>query len=221
MADGYRVIAAFRQHERARRAVDRVVSAGVASGKVRLVEPPSPSERGAGPAADRDPDRVSELRAEMREEVAEGWSAAPVGYVTPEQAEGASKGVVTGLLIGTAVGIVVGFLWAIIGEAPFTPFVRALLGAIPFMAGGAVAGAVVGGASNTRFEGQRKPHRGLDDEKLAGERDTLVAVEVDDGATCRRVKEVLDDIGAERVDVVTPEGTPAQPMHDEQHRSTG
>lgn len=199
----YNVIAAFPDERRARSAVRLLTSEGLAESKVRLLLP-----------TDGDPDQISELRAEMQDEIAEGWAAPSVGLATPQQAKGALWGTVAGTLLGTVIGAAVGAIWAFGFESTWSPVMRLLLVLIPFAVGGATAGIIAGGALKPRFEAQRGPHRSFDDKVLAGERDTLVAVHVDDARLAEEARRVLDGSGAERVDAVNADGTPLPPQSE-------
>jgi hypothetical protein len=199
----YNVIAAFPDERRARGAVRELTREGVDGSNVRLLRP-----------SDRDQDQVSELRAEMRDEVAEGFAAPGVSFMTPRQAKGASRGLMLGGALGAIIGLAVGVAWAIGFDAAISPLARLFIAAIPFAVGGSIAGAVAGGALEPRSEAGHTSHRSLDDERMAAERDTVVAVHVGNKQTAQRAWRVLTDSGAERVDAVNADGTPLPPQSE-------
>ena len=200
----YNVIAAFPDAKRAQGAVRKLKAVGVDRSNVRVLRP------GDGD----DPDQISELRAEMKDEVAEGFAAPGVSFMTPQQAKGASRGVAIGVLAGVLVGLVAGLVWAFGADAPMSPLARFLIGAIPFVVAGTIAGAVAGGALQPRTEARHDSHRSFDDKRLAGEHDTVVAVHVGNKRVAERASRVLADSGAERVDAVNADGTPLPPQSE-------
>lgn len=199
----YNVVAAFPDERRAEGAVRNLTSVGVNPSNVRLLHP------GDG----EHPDQVAEMKAEMQEEVAEGFTT-PLAFVTPQQAKGAASGAMIGLIIGAALGALVGLAWAFGADAPLTTLGRFAIAIIPFAIGGSVAGAVAGGALKPRVTAQHMPHHEFDDAALAGERDTVVAVHVADRRQVEQACRILQDSGAERVDAVNAEGQPLPPQSE-------
>jgi hypothetical protein len=183
--------------------MNELTKEGVDASNVRLLRP-----------SERDPDSLSELRAEMRDEVAEGFAAPGVAFMTPRQARGASRGLILGGVLGPIVGLAVGVGWAIGFDASLSPVARLLIAAVPFALGGSIAGAVAGGALQPRSEAEHRPHRNFDDERLAAARDTVLAVHVANKLTAERAWRVLSASGAERVDAVNADGTPLPPQSE-------
>src|SRR5947208_1396391 len=128
----FNVVAAFDEPRKAKRAVQRLEQSGVEKSNVHVLRP----------GVDQAPDRVSELRAEMQDEVTEGFGGPGVGFMTPSQAEGAMNGLFIGTLMGGLVGLAVGVLWALFGTSPLGPTSRALLAFIPFAIAGAITGVI-------------------------------------------------------------------------------
>jgi outer membrane lipoprotein SlyB len=118
-------------------------------------------------------------------------------------------GLFFGTLIGGLLGLTAGLLWGFVGQGPLGATGRALIAFVPFLIAGAITGAIVGAAVKPREA--VGPVRELDDPVLAGERDTIVAVHVSDPDTAERAQHVLEELGAERVDAITADGTPLPP----------
>jgi len=204
MATRYNVVAAFPDEQRARRAVRKLTEVGVDQRHLRLVKP----------GHDDDPDRVAVLRAEMQDEVTEGWAGPSIGFMTPAQTKGAVNGVFLGLLIGGLIGVVVGVVWGLFGHGPPGPVARSLIVFLPFAIAGTTAGAIAGGALRPRAEASFDRTEPMDDARLAAERDTIVAVHVPDADTAERAQHVMEELGAERVDAVNADGTPLPPQSE-------
>jgi len=202
VATRYNVLGTFPEVDRAHRAVRRLTDAGVEKRSLRLVKP----------GKDDDPDRVAVLRAEMQDEVAEGFAGPSIGFMTPAQTKGAVAGIFVGTLIGGLIGVVVGVAWALFGHGPLGPLARALFAFIPLIVAGATAGVIAGGALRPRAEASFDPTEAMDDARLAAERDTIVAVHTGDPSTAERAQHVLEELGAERVDAVNADGTPLPPQ---------
>jgi hypothetical protein len=200
----YNVVAAFPDTKRAKRAVERLQRSGVKMDNVRLLRP----------GMNRDRDRMSELRAEMQDEVAEGFGGPGIGFMTPSQAKGATKGIVLGTAIGVIVGAVIGVVWAFVGHSAIHPLLRFVIAFVPFAVAGATAGFIAGGAMEPRAEASFDPTRDMGDARLAAERDTIVAVHVNDPAAAERAQRVMEELGAERVDAVNADGTPLPPQSE-------
>jgi hypothetical protein len=191
----YNVIGAFHDGERAQRAMERLEQRGVDRSNVHLLRP----------GQHDDGDRISELRAEMQDQVLHS-----VGPVTGEQARGAVGGALAGLVLGGIVGALGGLVWGYAIQGSLAPAVRVLIGAVAFAIAGSIAGAVVGGGlspARTRDEELQQ-----EDEQLAATRDTLIAVHVADPQIATTAARVLEDSGAERVDAVNADGTPLPPQ---------
>jgi hypothetical protein len=195
------IVAAFADESRARRAVDSLTRRGVNKSHLRLVPPTT-----------NDPARVGEMQAEMREE-AEGLGG-PAFFMTPDQAKGAIPGIVLGGLIGLVIGLVGGAMWGWLVDSAISPVGRLAIVAVSCMVAGSTIGFIAGGAVVPRVEGRAKPSRMLDERRLAGERDTLVAVHVTDEDEAHLAEEVLKDAGATRIDALDDEGTPLPPQHE-------
>jgi len=199
----FNVVAAFDDTRKAKRAVQRLEQSGVEKSNVHVLRP----------GVDHDVDRMSELRAEMQDEVTEGVGGPGVGFMTPAQASGALRGLFIGTLVGGVLGLVVGVLWALFGAGSLGTTGRALVAFIPFAVAGAIAGAIAGGAFRPRAVASVHPIH-MDDAAMAGERDTIVAVHVNDPAAAERAQHVLEELGAERVDAVNADGTPLPPQSE-------
>ncbi|MGH7859262.1 MAG: hypothetical protein ACREQY_18200, partial [Candidatus Binatia bacterium] len=83
MKTSYTVLAAFPDERRARRLAGYLAAD---TREVHIVRPGTNDHH----------DRVSELRAEMREEVVGGWALPPVGFLTRRQGAGAFTGALMG-----------------------------------------------------------------------------------------------------------------------------
>ncbi len=199
----HEIVAAFPDERRARRAVESLTRRGVRKSHLRLVSPMS-----------KDPTRVGEMQAEMQEEVAEGVGGPGVGFMTPSQAKGAFLGAILGGFIGLVLGLIGGAMWGWLVDAAISPTGRLAIVAISTMIAGGTIGFIAGGALMPRAEGRRKPGGMLDERRLAGERDTLVAVHVSDEDEAHVAEEVLKDAGATRIDAIDDEGAPLPPQHE-------
>jgi len=197
----FNVVAAFDDTRKAQRAVQKLEQSGVEKNNVYVLRP----------GMDRRADRVAELRAEMQEEVSEGVAGPAIGFMTPAQAKGASLGTMAGTLAGAVIGAVIGVVWAALVQSDISPVARFLFAFVPFALAGAVVGVIAGGAFKPRAEAARHPKQ-MDDATLAAERDTIVAVHVNDPDTAERAQHVLEELGAERVDAVNADGTPLPPQ---------
>ena len=197
----YNVVAAFPDARKAERALRRLKQAGVNTGNVRVLRP--------GMTGDRD--RVSEMRSEMQEEVAEGFAGPGIGFVTPSQAKGAAIGATLGTVVGAVVGAAIGFAWAWAGSGPIPAFGRFLIAFVPFVIAGATAGFIGGGGTRPRTDA---PRNRSDAPKLVAERDTIVAIHVSDPTAAERAQHVMEELGAERVDAVNADGTPLPPQSE-------
>lgn len=202
-ARGYNVIGAFGDSQRARRAISDLSRRGIPEQRVRLLR------KGQG-----DVTRVAEMQAEMAEEVTHGWAGPSVGFMTPSQAKGALFGTVTGAVIGLAIGLAVGAAWGLFTDSPISSLGRLAIGAACFLVGGATMGVIAGGALKPRIDGAEHPGRMLDERRLAGESDTLVAVHVDGDREAEVAQDVLTSAGAERVDAIVDDGSPMAPQHE-------
>ena len=204
-ARDYEVVAAFPDGRRAERAVDDLANRGLKRSSVRLVTPD-----------ERTPDRVQvgEMRAEMQEEVTEGFAGPSIGFVTPSQAKGAVWGTLIGAVIGLVLGLAIGVMWGWFFESPISSFGRLAIAVICFVIGGATGGSIVGGALKPRRDAERRPGAMIDERRLAGERGTLVAVRVSDEEEASRVQHILEDSGAQRVDALDSEGAPLPPQSE-------
>jgi hypothetical protein len=185
------VVAAFDSGRQARSAVQDLAHHGVPGTHVRVVDPTDES----------DPARVDELRAEMQEEAAHSVAGPAVGLFTPEQAKGASAGVLLGGGIGLAVGAVLGLIWASFDGA-MSAGGRFLIVAVTATMAGAVIGFVAGGAMKPRLDAKERPGEQLDERRMAGERSTIVEVRAADEHEAELAHSVLDRSGAVRVDEV-------------------
>jgi hypothetical protein len=141
-------------------------------------------------------DEAAALRAEMRDEI-EATVIGP-GNIGPFT-KGMSKGLVRWLPIATLVGALLGLL---IGLLPW-PFDRGLTITVAVICGavaGATTGFVAGGFVRPRKEGEGG--------EFAAERGVSVGIHTDDEGALERARAILTELGAERVDRVTPEGAP-------------
>lgn len=197
------IVATFPDERRARTALETLSRRGVRKSRLRIVPPVSD-----------DPTRVAEMEAEMQEEVAEGVGGPGIGFMTPSQAKGASRGAILGGLIGLAIGLIAGAIWGWLADSAISPMGRLAIVAVCFTVAGSTVGFTSGGALKPRAEGRRKPGRMLDERRLAGERDTLVAVHVSDDDEAEFAEQVLKAAGATRIDAIDDEGTPLPPQHE-------
>lgn len=197
------IVAAFPDERRARTALETLTRRGVRKSHLRLVPPTSD-----------DPTRVAEMEAEMQEEVAEGVGGPGIGFMTPSQAKGAFPGALLGGFVGLVVGLIAGAAWGWLADSAISPMGRVAIVAVCFMVAGGTIGFIAGGALNPRAEGRRKPGGMLDERRLAGERDTLVAVHVSDDDEAEIAEEVLKAAGATRIDAIDDEGAPLPPQHE-------
>jgi hypothetical protein len=141
-------------------------------------------------------DEAAALRSEMRDEM-EATVIGP-GNIGPFT-KGMSRGMLKWLPIATIAGALLGLL---IGLLPW-PFDRGLTITVAVICGavaGATTGFVAGGFVRPRKEGEGR--------EFAAERGVTVGVHADDEEAFERARAILMELGAERVDRVTPEGTP-------------
>lgn len=141
-------------------------------------------------------DEAAALRSEMRDEV-EATVIGP-GNVGPFT-KGMSRGLARWVPVATAVGAALGLL---IGLLPW-PFHRGLTITVAVICGavaGATTGFVAGGSVRPRTEGEGR--------QFAAERGVTIGVHTDDEDAFERARNILTQLGAERVDRVTPEGMP-------------
>ena len=197
------IVAAFPDEGRARKAVESLARRGVSKSHLKLVPPLT-----------ADPARVSEMEAEMQQEIGEGVGGPGVGFMTSSQAKGAFPGAIVGGFVGLVVGLIGGAMWGWLADSAISPMGRLAIVAVCFMIAGGTIGFIAGGALNPRMEGWRKPGGMLDERRLAGERDTLVAVHVTDDDEARVAEEVLQTAGATRIDAIDDEGSPLPPQHE-------
>lgn len=197
------IVAAFPDEQRARTALESLTKRGVRKSHLKLVSPRS-----------NDPARVAEMGAEMQEEVVEGVGGPGVGFMTPSQARGAFPGALLGGLVGLAVGLIAGAAWGWLTDSAISPIGRVAIVAVSFIVAGSTIGFIAGGALNPRAEGRRKPGGMLDERRLAGERDALVAVHVSGDDEAQLAEKVLRAAGATRIDAVDDDGAPLPPQHE-------
>jgi len=199
----YDIVAAFTDADRAEAARIDLERRGLPKRHLHLVRPTSP-----------DPVRVSEMEAEMQDEVSEGFAGPGVGFMTPSQAKGAAFGTTAGMIAGLVIGAAVGAVWAFAMTSAVPPAGRLVIAAVAFALGGAIAGAVTGGSLKPRAVAARRPGRMMDERRLAGETDTLLEVHVDDDREAAIAQEVLEHSGAERVDSIDDLGAPLPPQSE-------
>jgi hypothetical protein len=197
------IIAAFPDPGRAERAARDLERRGLPKRHLRLVRP-----------TQSDPARVAEMRSEMQDEVTEGVAGPGVGFLTADQAQGATGGAVAGTTVGLILGLLVGAFWAFALDSVISELGRIAISTVCFAIGGMIAGFVAGGALKPRLEGSRHPGRMLDERRLAGERGALLEVHVSSEDEAALVEQVLEDALAERVDAVDREGTPLPPQSE-------
>jgi hypothetical protein len=202
-AHGYDVIAAFPDPKRARRAVTDLSNRGLPERNIRLV---SGGRR-------KDPARVSEMRAEMQEEVRDSVVGPGVVF-TPSQSRGVVRGVLIGALAGVIVGLVVGAGWAAFFDSGLPLAGRFAIAAVVFGVAGATIGFVGGGAMEPRLEAADRSGQMTDDRRPAGQDQTLVSVRVTDEGEGATVIDLLERSGASRVDSVAPDGSPLAPQSE-------
>ena len=197
----YNVVAAFLTEGAATTAVERLTGAGIPPSAIGRHRPGEPSR-----------DETAELRAEMQDELAEGW-VGPAGFVmTPSQAKGAFVGTVIAGAVGGLLGLAAGLLWAYAVDSTLSRPARIILAVCLGIIGGATVGFVVGGIAKPRQEGGHDPHRPSDDRRLTGERDYLIAVHTNQPELAERAAATLRDAGAERVDKFDASQTPLPPQ---------
>lgn len=192
------VIGAFEDTGRANRAVEDLSQRGVPRDHLRVVRP----------GEDRDPMRVGEMRAEMRDEASHSFAGPSIALFTPAQAKGAFVGVTVGVAVGALIGAVVGGVWASMGASALPGWMRFLIAFVSFATGGATIGFIAGGALEPRRAGRRRPGRMLDEERSAADGTTLVAVRATDPGQATVAHEVLEQAGALRVDDLDAEADP-------------
>jgi hypothetical protein len=203
-AERYNVIAAFTNDVRANGAVRRLTKAGV-DAKVHILHP----------GRDSGADARAALRAEMQDEVSEGFGGPGIGFITPKQAKGAFLGTFAGIAAGAALGAAVGLLWIAVSHSAVPNVTRMVLAIIVFAIGGAAAGFVAGGALKPRIDADRvDPESQLDEEHLTAERGTVVALHVGDQRSVDRACRILSEAGAQRVDAVNADGRPLPPQSE-------
>jgi hypothetical protein len=113
---------------------------------------------------------------------------------------------------GLGLGLLIGTLWAyVLSDVTPTP-TRLLVATVPFIVGGMVAGAILGGALKPRLHAAKRPAKTLHQRRLKGETGPLVSVSVTDDSEARLATEVLEGSGATRVDAVSGE-YPIKPGH--------
>src|SRR5687768_12440906 len=111
-ARNFDVVATFPDGQRAKRAVEDLAGHGLNRNRMRLVQRTD------------DRARVGEMRAEMQEEVTEGFAGPSIGFLTPSQAKGAVWGTVIGAVAGLVVGLAIGVMWGWFFESPISSFGR-------------------------------------------------------------------------------------------------
>jgi hypothetical protein len=200
-APPYNVVAAFPTEGAATAAVERLTGAGVPPSAISRHRPGQPS-----------PDETAELRAEMQDELADGW-VGPAGLVmTPSQAKGAFVGTAIAAAVGGLLGLAAGLLWAYAVDSTFSRPARIILAVCLGIIGGATVGFVVGGIAKPLQEGDRDPERPAEDRRMPGERDYLVAVHSQERDLVERASTILRDAGAEQVHLVDGAQTPLPPQ---------
>jgi hypothetical protein len=191
----YNVVGAFPTERDATMAVERLTTDGIPRSAVAVHDPRRGSSR----------DERAELRAEMQEELAEGWIG-PAGLtMTGSQAKGAFFGTVFAAGVGGAVGLAAGFAWAYAVDSTLSRPARILLTLFLGIIGGATVGFLAGGIHGQQVDART----GAD---MVAERDWLIAVHANETEIAERAAAVLRAIGAERVDLVDGSGTPLPPQ---------
>ena len=197
----YNVVAAFPSEHAATSAVERLTAAGIPASAITCHGPDQPS-----------PYETAELRAEMQDELAEGWLG-PAGLVmTPSQAKGAFFGTALTAAVGGLVGLAVGLLWAYAADSTLSQPARIILCLFLGIIAGGTVGFLVGGIHEPRQSAARDPERPADDRRMTGERDHLVAVHANEPDLAERASAILHNVGAEQVHLVDDWQTPLPPQ---------
>ncbi len=149
-------------------------------------------------------DELAELEAEIQDELDDSW-----GVASGSQMKGALAGAVIAGAVGIALGLMVGLAWAYSLASGVSHLVRIVIATGVVGLGGATVGAVAGGSGLNRPHGEE---RDTGAQPEVAERDTLIAVHLDDPATAERVAAVLRELGAERVHLVDAHGVPLPPQ---------
>lgn len=149
-------------------------------------------------------DHVSELEAEMQDQLNAAW-----GPASGPQARGALTAAVAFGLAGVVAGLVAGVLWAYGSRSVLSPLARIAIAVGVLGLGGATVGLVVGGSGLERPHGEE---RDTGTQPEVAERDVLVAVHVDDRVAADRAATAMRDLGAERIHLVDRHGVPLPPQ---------
>ncbi len=200
----YNVVAAFSSEREATLAVERLTGDGVPRSAIVVQSPEQ------GPS----PEEAAGLRAEMQEEVAEGWAGPSFFLIPASQAKGAFFGAVSLTVAGAILGLAAGLAWAYALESTLSRPTRILLLLFFGAMGGGTVGFLAGGIHKPRQEAARDPERPRDDRRMVSERGWLVAVHAGASEMADRAVAVLQEAGAERVDLVDASGTPLPPQSE-------
>jgi phage shock protein PspC (stress-responsive transcriptional regulator) len=198
----YNVVASFASEREATTAVERLTGRGVPRSAIAL----------QGPGRDPTSEEAAGLRAEMQEEVTEGFSGPSFFLIPATQAKGAFFGALFSTVVGAIVGLAAGLAWAYAMDSTLSRPIRILLLVFFGAMGGGTVGFLAGGIHNPRREAARDPQRPRDDRRLVSERNWLVAVHAGESEIADQAAAVLQELGAERVDLVDASGTPLPPQ---------
>ncbi len=182
---GRNLKATFRSEAEARDAAAALKSAGI----------------DASVTFDTDEDRRTVMRAEMRDEL-ESAVVGPgnVGPYTKSMMKGMVKWIPIATVVGAVLGAAIGIL---VTSSTSGAIISAIVGAL---AGATVAFSISGGLKS----GEDREGAELD-----AEGGVTVGVRSDDESEVRRAAEILRARQPQRLDEVTPDGTPLGPSSDE------
>jgi len=200
----YNVVAAFSSEGEATRAVERLTAGGVPRSAIVV----------QGPGRDPTSEEAAGLRAEMQDEVAEGWAGPSFFLIPASQAKGAFFGALFLTVAGAVLGLAAGMAWAYALDSTLSRPVRIFLAVFFGAMGGGTVGFLAGGIHKPRQAAARDPERPRDDRRMVGERAWLVAVHAGESEVADRAAAVLQEVGAERVDLVDASGTPLPPQSE-------
>jgi hypothetical protein len=190
----FNVIAAFQRESDASRAIDVLAGRGVPRAAITVHRPGEGSTR----------EEVSELEAEMQEELVGSW-----GFLSGAQAKRAFGLGLTVGLVGLVLGLVSGLAWAYLFSSGLSRLARVVTATGVVGLAGATVGLVDGGGGLNR-----RPGRAIDPDAqpAVAERDVLVAVHLSDRVLAERTAALLRGLGAERADFIDIHGVPLPPQ---------
>lgn len=190
----FNVIAAFPRESDGAAAVEALAGWGVPRSALTVHQPND----------GRTGELVSELEAEMQDELVSGW-----GALSDRQAKEAFGAALRLGVVGVVLGVLAGLGWSYLVASGLNHLDRvAIVATVTGLAGATIGFVDGGGGLNWR----RGREQNTDDLPVTAERDVLVAVHAGDPHVAEQAATLLRQLGAERVHLVDTHGIPLPPQ---------